>query len=491
MKLNELFPDLTAASGQQAQNHGKQRAGSASASFDVLMAAAETRDEIKQKPRQDAPVKRQVKQKDAPVKPKEKEAISYENSQTQEAVTTDKKPAQTKAADKPAAEAKPTDNAANVNEETLNEVAKVLNIPTDALTQMLAALNMTLADLAEPQNVALLLQKVLDVPSPAVLITMPEFTELFNAVNEIMAGFEVTDAEVPYTLVPGDTAKAEALQNMRAAVNENGETQVTFTSDEQAAAAVVNEKPATATAEDDMAAVDIDGDTPQLDTEAVTQPARQGEAETQTGTQPETQGETQTGTQAETHTETQANPRQLMTQGETSAEAAETDMAVNTAVNAVSRSESAVQTSAVRASARSVVDAGDVMNQVMSRIRTAGDSFSEIRLTLKPENLGDITLRVATQNGIVTAQFVAESERVREIIEANFNQLRDVLTEQGINFSELSVSVRQEDRDAQMAQFEQGRQANRVRRQRIAEVGSEEIEEPQEELLQGNLNIRV
>jgi flagellar hook-length control protein FliK len=85
-----------------------------------------------------------------------------------------------------------------------------------------------------------------------------------------------------------------------------------------------------------------------------------------------------------------------------------------------------------------------------------------MRMTLRPESLGDIVLRVLTQNGIVTAQFEAESQRVKEALEASFNQLRDALTEQGIAFSELSVSVRQ-GQDERMNQFDHARQKVRGR----------------------------
>jgi flagellar hook-length control protein FliK len=85
---------------------------------------------------------------------------------------------------------------------------------------------------------------------------------------------------------------------------------------------------------------------------------------------------------------------------------------------------------------------------------------------LRPESLGDIVLRVLTQNGIVTAHFIAENQRVRETLENNFNQLRDALEEQGIQFSELSVSVRQ-NADDQQTLFEWGRQHARNRAENI------------------------
>ena len=98
------------------------------------------------------------------------------------------------------------------------------------------------------------------------------------------------------------------------------------------------------------------------------------------------------------------------------------------------------------------VNPQNVMEQIVQHMRfeVRGD-IAEIRIQLKPDNLGEVSLRIATQNGIVVAQFVAESQRVKEIIESNFNQLRDALEQQGINISEIEVSVAQGEADRQFA----------------------------------------
>jgi flagellar hook-length control protein FliK len=112
----------------------------------------------------------------------------------------------------------------------------------------------------------------------------------------------------------------------------------------------------------------------------------------------------------------------------------------------------------------SYVNATDVMEQVMAQVRLfAAEGFAEIRMTLRPANLGDLTLRIATVNGLVTAQFAADNQRIKEIIESNFNHLRDVLQEQGVQVSELSVSVKQEGNDSSMPHLAWARWSNRGR----------------------------
>lgn len=108
-------------------------------------------------------------------------------------------------------------------------------------------------------------------------------------------------------------------------------------------------------------------------------------------------------------------------------------------------------------------------------------SYAELKLMLKPESLGEVALRIATQNGIVTAMFVAENQRVKEIIESNFTQLRDALKEQGLEVSELSVSVGHEGAEERMNQFmkaqqEAMRRAHRIAVGRSGEIAAEESE---------------
>ena len=99
------------------------------------------------------------------------------------------------------------------------------------------------------------------------------------------------------------------------------------------------------------------------------------------------------------------------------------------------------------------INLNEVIRQVADGIQaqTLGGGVSELKLTLKPESLGEVALKLLSDNGIVTARFTAENQRIKEIIESNFSVLRESLTEQGISVNQLSVSVGQ--RDAQERRF--------------------------------------
>jgi len=77
-----------------------------------------------------------------------------------------------------------------------------------------------------------------------------------------------------------------------------------------------------------------------------------------------------------------------------------------------------------------------------AKVLLDGDK-QEIVMDLKPDYLGKMTLKVVTERGIVAAQFVAENEQVKSILESNMQLLKDALQKQGFNVQECSVSVGQ------------------------------------------------
>ncbi len=88
------------------------------------------------------------------------------------------------------------------------------------------------------------------------------------------------------------------------------------------------------------------------------------------------------------------------------------------------------------------VNTADVINQIVEKMKFSinGDT-SEVRIHLRPEHLGDVTLKIATHNGVVTAEFLAESEQVKALIEANFQDLQETLRQKGIEVSEFTTSL--------------------------------------------------
>lgn len=91
------------------------------------------------------------------------------------------------------------------------------------------------------------------------------------------------------------------------------------------------------------------------------------------------------------------------------------------------------------------VPRNEILNQVVEKAKVVlSAEKSEMVMDLKPDSLGKLALKVVTERGIVAAQFVAENQQVKEVLEANMQILKDALEKQGLAVQSFSVSVGQD-----------------------------------------------
>ena len=86
----------------------------------------------------------------------------------------------------------------------------------------------------------------------------------------------------------------------------------------------------------------------------------------------------------------------------------------------------------------------NVMQQLEGKLvylRESANNPAEMRLTLNPPELGEVTIRVFSRQGKLSASIVAESHLVKEIIESSISELRQRMNFVGIQFEQLDVST--------------------------------------------------
>lgn len=66
---------------------------------------------------------------------------------------------------------------------------------------------------------------------------------------------------------------------------------------------------------------------------------------------------------------------------------------------------------------------------------------SSINIILKPESIGKVNVNLISNNGVVSAQFTAESRQAADILNKNIDILKQNLSEQGVKIAEISVKV--------------------------------------------------
>lgn len=83
----------------------------------------------------------------------------------------------------------------------------------------------------------------------------------------------------------------------------------------------------------------------------------------------------------------------------------------------------------------------DVAIQIMDGMTASTDRLksSQIIVTLKPEHLGEVTVKINVDGDKVTAAFHAASSEVRAILESSLPQLKQEMSQQGWNFDSSGV----------------------------------------------------
>lgn len=86
-------------------------------------------------------------------------------------------------------------------------------------------------------------------------------------------------------------------------------------------------------------------------------------------------------------------------------------------------------------------DPHEVARQVMDGMKAFTDRQhgSQVIITLRPEHLGEVTVRINVDGDRVTAAFHAASSEVRAILESSLPQLRQEMTQQGWKFDSDGV----------------------------------------------------
>lgn len=85
-----------------------------------------------------------------------------------------------------------------------------------------------------------------------------------------------------------------------------------------------------------------------------------------------------------------------------------------------------------------------VLDQIVERIKVSViEEEAQMNIQLKPEHLGKLSMEVISKQGTMTARFTVESERVKEMIEQNLQDLKEVLEARGLIIEGLEVAVGQ------------------------------------------------
>jgi flagellar hook-length control protein FliK len=95
-----------------------------------------------------------------------------------------------------------------------------------------------------------------------------------------------------------------------------------------------------------------------------------------------------------------------------------------------------------RAALSRTVDQEAVIRQISERLQHAiRVGAHEMRITLRPEALGEVRMSIRVEGDVVLARMQVENSRVKEVIENNLKLLKDALEKQNLHVGGFSVDV--------------------------------------------------
>lgn len=89
-----------------------------------------------------------------------------------------------------------------------------------------------------------------------------------------------------------------------------------------------------------------------------------------------------------------------------------------------------------------VIDRKEVIQQIVDKVKiNFSEVKNEIKVTLKPEVLGEMTMNIEVIKGSVTAKIMVDNQRTKEIIEGNLIQLKEGIKDTGLEIKTVEVFV--------------------------------------------------
>lgn len=307
------------------------------------------------------------------------------------------------------------------NEEAINKLAEALNLPVEQVQNILQQLNLQPQDLMDMNNLLNFMMKAFNVDNATDLLSINNIKDIMNQVKDIISDLTSFDENILQKLDISNEMQENTVQ----------------TNSENTSGNTGNLKNA------DIANTNLKN-TGNLNQTDQTKNVNNDETKVQNNVNAENQAKVSAVSGETSNQQTGLNNNQS---GQTNL----TEQ-INPIANTVQENIQKVFGEVIsRVNKYKDVNTDDIIKQIVEKLTISNsEKISQIKLTLKPEYLGDVSLKISSQNGVITAQFTAENQKIKEIIESNFNQLKEVLNSQGIQVSELSVNIGNENSNNEM-----------------------------------------
>lgn len=420
--VQERFDKLMNKMSDQLAGLQKAQAGNVSAAAspkqpmtENAQETAQPKDVSKQESTDRTAETKKPEEKDAPAEDT-KSAVEQDGN---DGKTTEAKDAQTQ-------DAETQETVEEAAKELVSEIVDVMDIPLEKVEEAMEVLGLTAVDLFDPANLKQLLLNLTDNTDELALVTdetlYGNLQELFQSVNETLAALQEDlglSAEELDALMAQMSAEEKAPVETEEPVLTMPETKTPMA--EEPEVSVEGMK-------DYAVSVQKDGGTVQIKV-----------------TVDDASGEKHVSEQVTDAAKPETAPALKKEETADSGHKGEEHAAGNNAGNAFLQNMTG-HTEEVEAPVERPVYAQPETNQIMDQIVeymkfNLKPEMQEMEMQLHPASLGTVHVQIAAKDGVITAQFAAQNETVKAVLETQMIQLKEQFEEQGIKVEAVEVTV--------------------------------------------------
>lgn len=414
--VQERFDKLMNKMSDQLTGLQKAQAGS--------VAAAAPKNPLTEKAQETAQPKEVSKQEsaDRTAETKQPEETDASAGDAKSAVEQDGSGKTTEAKDVKAQDAATQETVEEAAKELVSEIVDVMDIPLEKVEEAMEVLGLTAVDLFDPANLKQLLLNLTDNTDEMVLVTdetlYGNLQELFQTVNETLGALQEELG-----------LNAEELNAVMAQIG--AEEKVPVEAQEPAFAIPEAEEPEVSVEgmKDYAVSVQKDGATVQI---KVTVDDASGEKHV-------SEQVTDTAKPETTPVLKKENAADTGHKGEDSAagEHATGNAFLQSLTGRMEEVEAPVERPVY-----TQPETNQIMDQIVEYMKiNIKPETQEMEMQLHPASLGTVHVQIAAKDGVITAQFAAQNETVKAVLETQMIQLKEQFEEQGIKVEAVEVTV--------------------------------------------------
>ncbi len=350
--------------------------------------------------------------------------------------------------------------------ELVAEIVDVMQIPLEKVEEAMEVLGLTAVDLFDPENLKQLLLQLSETTDEVALVTdaalYGNLQELFTAVDETLSALQEELSLTP-----------EELEKLVADMSETKEETPAEVVQPDVQTPVGEEPEVSVEGMKDYAvSVQKDGATVQIEVKVDDASGEKHVSEQVTQTaKPETEPVAKRNDAGAEH-QGQENPHA----GEQSAGSALLQHLTGQTAEAEAPVEQPVYTQP---------ETNQIMDQIVDYMKfNIKPETQELEMQLHPASLGTVHVQIAAKDGVITAQFAAQNETVKAVLETQMIQLKQQFEEQGLKVDSVEVTVANHSYGEQYGDgqdtADQGRESakkNGTRRIDLNDLGEEELDE--------------